>query len=102
MSDEADEMRDKDTLLLNSLMDLVPDSGLIQVVSEMIGQDQTDASRKVLAMLNGYGTLLNIIQAAVELDEEGTIYDRLSAAYYELTNRDPGADDDEIRLRDDD
>lgn len=43
------------------------------------------------------GTILNILQAAAELP--GTIYDRLSMAYYELTNRDPGAETNEIGLQ---
>jgi hypothetical protein len=46
------------------------------------------------------GTIANIIQAAAEL--EGSLHERLSAAYYELTNRDPAAETDIIRLTDDD
>lgn len=49
------------------------------------------------------GTIANIIQAATEYDDwqpPGTLYDRLSAAYHELTNTDPSAPDTEIRLRD--
>jgi hypothetical protein len=39
----------------------------------------------------------DIVQAALE--NEGTLYDRLSKGYYELTNQDPGADSDGIGLR---
>jgi len=41
------------------------------------------------------GTILNIVQAAREL--EGTLSERLSKAYYELTNQDPGAETDIIQ-----
>lgn len=44
------------------------------------------------------GTIANIIQAASEL--EGTLYERLSGGYYELTNTDPRARTDEIGLKD--
>lgn len=44
------------------------------------------------------GTIANIVQAASEL--EGTLFERMSKGYYELTNHDPRADTDEIRLRD--
>ncbi len=43
------------------------------------------------------GTIANIIQAASEL--EGTMTLRLSVAYYECTNQDPGADSDTIGLK---
>lgn len=43
------------------------------------------------------GTIANVVQAASEL--EGTLHERLSKAYYELTNQDPGAETDEIGLR---
>ena len=43
------------------------------------------------------GTIANVIQAASEL--EGTLHERLSKAYYELTNQDPGAETDGIGLR---
>jgi hypothetical protein len=42
------------------------------------------------------GTIANIIQAAKEL--EGTLSERLSKAYYELTNQDPEADTGTIGL----
>lgn len=40
------------------------------------------------------GTIANVVQAASEL--EGTLHERLSKAYYELTNQDPGAETDDI------
>lgn len=43
------------------------------------------------------GTIANIVQAALE--NEGTLSERLAKGYYELTNRDPGADTDVIGLR---
>jgi hypothetical protein len=43
------------------------------------------------------GTIANIVQAASELT--GTMSERLAKGYYELTNRDPGADTDTIGLR---
>lgn len=46
------------------------------------------------------GTIACIIQAASEL--EGTMHERLSKAYYELTNQDPGAETDGIGLIDSD
>jgi hypothetical protein len=49
------------------------------------------------------GTIANIVQAATEYDDwqpPGTLYDRLSAAYHELTNTDPEAPNTQIRLRD--
>lgn len=46
------------------------------------------------------GTILCIFQAAREYkDLNLTMSERLSKAYYELTNRDPGADTDVIGLR---
>jgi hypothetical protein len=40
------------------------------------------------------GTIVNIVQAAVEYGDLAgkSLYDRLSMAYYELTNRDDGGD----------
>jgi hypothetical protein len=35
------------------------------------------------------GSILNIVQAASEL--QGDMYNRMSKAYYEVTNKDPGA-----------
>jgi hypothetical protein len=43
------------------------------------------------------GTIANIVQAASELP--GTMSERLSRAYYELTNNDPGAESGWIGLR---
>lgn len=43
------------------------------------------------------GTIANIVQAASELT--GTLAERLAKGYYELTNRDPGANTDEIGLK---
>ncbi len=42
------------------------------------------------------GTIANIVQAASE--NEGSLFDRLSKAYYELTNQDPVAEHDLISL----
>lgn len=106
MNDKPDHTGDdeeRDTLLLESLQDLVPNSGLmnslIQVLPNLIpeGDDILDTFTE---MLKGYGTLLNVIQAASEL--EGTLHERLAAGYYELTNNDPPDDDMVIRLQDDD
>jgi len=100
MNDELE----RDELLLNSLMDVVPEPANMQAIKEhFIDQDDAVAGR-MLATLDGYGVLINIIQAAVELGElfpNANLYDRLSAAYYELTN-DAGDPDAEFRLRDDD
>lgn len=46
------------------------------------------------------GTIANIIQVTSEYDD-GDLYDRLSQAYYELTNNDSDPDT-MIRLREDD
>jgi hypothetical protein len=43
------------------------------------------------------GTIANIVQAASELT--GTMFERLSKAYYEVTNKDPGANTGWIGLR---
>lgn len=45
------------------------------------------------------GTIACIVQAASELPSDLTLSERLSKGYYELTNRDPGAETDEIGLR---
>lgn len=44
------------------------------------------------------GKIACIVQAALE--NEGTLAERLSKGYYELTNRDPGAETDVIGLPD--
>lgn len=46
------------------------------------------------------GTIANIIQAAAELS--GTMSERLSSGYYEMTNKDPDAETDIIGLIDPD
>ena len=100
MTDELE----RDELLLNSLMDLVPEPGNMQSIRGHFVDQDDDVAKRMLATLDGYGTLINVIQAAVELGElldNATLYDRLSAAYYELTNND-GDPDAMIRLRDDD
>jgi hypothetical protein len=58
-------------------MDLVPDSAMLATV--------IDIHPRIFAMLEGYGTLLNVLQAATE--NQGTLTDRLYAGYYELTNK---------------
>lgn len=44
------------------------------------------------------GTILNLVQAAAELP--GNLEERFGRAYYELTNKDPGAETDWIGLKD--
>lgn len=56
--------------------------------------DDTTLLRAILAC--DTGTIANIVQAAAELP--GTMSVRLSVAYYEITNRDPGAATDTIGL----
>lgn len=80
-----DETRDE--LLLTSLMDLVPQPYLMKAVKDhftRIDGDDGTIIASIQAMLKGYGTLLNVIQAATE--NEGSMTDRLYAGYYELTN----------------
>lgn len=95
---------ERDTLLLESLMEVVPHPGYMATVIDSLENDY-NLGREVITMLKGYGTLINILQAASELHElldNPTLHARLSAAYYELTNNDPPDDDTMIRLRDDD
>lgn len=75
---------ERDTLLIRSLMDLVPNSEWIQPLRELL--QRVDAGPNMDAMLEGYGTLLCVLQAAWEMDDQGTLYDRLSLGYFELTN----------------
>lgn len=96
---------ERDTLLLESLMEVVPNSGFMaQAIGDLENMYGTTTS-EVLTTLKGYGTLINIIQAASELHElieNPTLHARLSAGYYDmLTNNDPPDDDTMIRLRDD-
>lgn len=49
-------------------------------------------------LVQDIGTIANIVQAASEYSE-GTMTARLSTAYYEVTNQDPGAETDMIGLR---
>lgn len=95
MTDE----QDLDKMLLEAIMAVVPDAGALNGLTEII-KEMKDFGHLV-DMLKGYGTLINILQAASE-QGEGTMTARLATGYYELTNRDPGAKTDEIRLRDPD
>lgn len=92
-----DDNTERDTLLLETLMGVVPNSHDLALYTN--GAVRNESLR---AMLAGYGTLLNIIQAASELADVGDLHARLAAAYYELTNTDPAALTDEIKLHDDD
>ena len=78
---------ERDTLLLNSLTDVVPNSTALAKLREIIAKVAPDGP--LLDMIDGYGTLINIIQAATEMEDVGDLYDRLSAGYYELTNKEP-------------
>lgn len=104
MNDDTDTEGERDTLLLESLMDLVPNAQLMHDTIQVLAKNGAEPT--ITDMLKGYGTLINVLQAAVEMpDAFGrpmTLHDRLSTAYYELTNDDPGADTDSFRLRDDD
>lgn len=60
-------------------------------------QEEMDTVLLEVILAEETGTIANIIQAASEL--EGSLYERLSAGYYELTNKDPGADTDGIGLK---
>ena len=104
MNDTPNEELDRDTLLLESLLDVVPNAHLMHDTISILAHNGAEPT--ITDMLKGYGTLINIIQAAIEqpdaLGQPLTMHDRLSLAYYELTNDDPGADTDSIRLRDDD
>jgi hypothetical protein len=79
---------DRDTLLLETLMGIIPNAGLLNGTRQIL--ETNGAEPVIIDMLKGYGTLLNIIQAATEL--EGSLYDRLSLGYYELTNNDYSED----------
>lgn len=99
MTDE----QDRDELLLNTLMEVVPEPANMQAIKGHFDQDDDPIAQRMVATLDGYGMLINIIQAAIELGElmeDATLYDRLSMAYYELTNND-GDPDAEFRLRED-
>jgi hypothetical protein len=104
MNNTPNEELDRDTLLLESLLDVVSDAHLMHDTISILARNGAEPT--ITNMLTSYGTLLNIIQAAIEqpdaLNQPLTLHDRLSLAYYELTNNDPGADTDSIRLRDDD
>jgi len=84
------EEGERDSLLLEALMDLVPDSQNMATMLQFLKSTKNDAFTKpMIETLTGYGTLLNVIQAATELDDLGdnlTLHDRISAGYFELTN----------------
>lgn len=90
MTDQTNEPSDgaRDDLLLQTLMDLVPHSELMEEVLRLFGPESSEPAAKVIEMLKGYGTLLCVIQAASEYDDEA-MTDRLYAGYYELTNNEP-------------
>jgi hypothetical protein len=81
----ADE-NEENTLLLTTLIDLVPNADLTTKVTEVMRGPTPDLAK----MIEGYGLLLNILGTAVEYDDwqpSGTLNDRLRAAYYEHVNR---------------
>lgn len=82
---------ERDELLLQSLMDLIPTPGTMAALIQTFETSTLSAENAhVVAMLKGYGTLLNVIQAATEL--EGSLTDRLYGGYYELTNNEGDED----------
>ena len=76
---------DENTLILSTLIDLVPNADITAKVIEAI-----QAAPEIAKMIEGYGLLLSILGVAVEYDDwqpPGMLHERLRAAYYELTNR---------------
>lgn len=87
--DTAKGVKMDDELLIQALMDLVPNAHLTSTLSDYLTeQAETDREREVLGLyaklLKGYGTLLNVLQSASEL--EGDLAARLSGGYFEHTN----------------
>lgn len=63
-------------------------------------QQELDTIVLKIILAQDVGTIANIVQAASELP--GSMAARLAMGYYEITNTDPGAEDDVIRLPHDD
>ena len=79
---------ERDTNLLETLMTVVPNAGMMTAtIAALDASGMIDDN--ILDMLQGYGMLINILDAAAELDDESDLHTRLSAAYYELTNNEP-------------
>ena len=106
MSDDtptvSTEENERNTLLLNSLTDLVPHAWLTVDIVRKLKADGDESTLIVAGVIEGYGRLISILGIAIEYDDAQppmTLHERLSAAYHELTNTDPAAETDIIRLQ---
>jgi len=78
-----------DELLIQAMMDLVPHSGLTHTMLVWLrtlnaSPDDREMIELFTEMLNGYGTLINVLQSAQEL--EGDLAERLCGGYFEHNN----------------